>query len=116
MADFGEYLPVDCVLHDGDPALLHNRWPVLWAKLNREAIEEAGASDAFFFMRSGYLGIRSIARLSRCSGKETVHLSPKSCRKQEKPAPSANAATERALVTRISGSYIPAGFPAANDP
>ncbi len=42
MADFGEYLPVDCVLHEGDPALLHNRWPVLWARINREAIEEYG--------------------------------------------------------------------------
>ena len=61
MADFGEYLPVDCVLHDGDPALLHNRWPVLWAKLNREAIEEYGAQDAMFFTRSGYLGIQEYA-------------------------------------------------------
>ncbi len=61
MADFGEYLPVDCVLHDGDPALLHNKWPVLWAKLNREAIEEYGAKDAMFFMRSGYLGIQKYA-------------------------------------------------------
>ena len=61
MADFGEYLPVDCVLHDGDPALLHNAWPVLWAKINREAIEEYGAKDAFFFTRSGYLGIQSYA-------------------------------------------------------
>ena len=61
MADFGEYLPVDCVLHDGDPAALHNRWPVLWAKLNREAIEEYGAPDAFFFTRSGYLGVQSYA-------------------------------------------------------
>lgn len=61
MADFGEYLPVDCVLHDGDPALLHNKWPVLWAKLNREAIEEYGAQDAMFFMRSGYLGIQKYA-------------------------------------------------------
>ena len=61
MADFGEYLPVDCVLHDGDPALLHNRWPVLWAKLNRDAIEEYGAKDAFFFSRSGYLGIQAYA-------------------------------------------------------
>ena len=59
MADFGEYLPVDCVLHDGDPALLHNRWPVLWAKLNREAIEEYGAKDAFFFSRSGYPGVQT---------------------------------------------------------
>lgn len=61
MADFGEYLPVDCVLHDGDPAKLHNRWPVLWAKINREAIEESGAEDIMFFTRSGYLGIQSYA-------------------------------------------------------
>ncbi len=61
MADFGEYLPLDCVLHDGDPAVLHNRWPVLWAKLNREAVEESGAKDVFFFTRSGYLGIQEYA-------------------------------------------------------
>ena len=61
MADFGEYLPVDCVLHEGDPALLHNAWPVLWAKINREAIEESGAKDVFFFTRSGYTGIQSYA-------------------------------------------------------
>ena len=61
MADFGEYLPVDCVLHEGDPAKLHNLWPVLWARINREAIEEAGREDAFFFSRSGYTGIQSYA-------------------------------------------------------
>ena len=61
MADFGEYLPVDCVLHDGDPAELHNLWPVLWAKVNREAIEEYGAKDAFFFSRSGYTGIQTLS-------------------------------------------------------
>ncbi|MBQ9458840.1 MAG: alpha-glucosidase, partial [Oscillospiraceae bacterium] len=61
MADFGEYLPVDCVLHEGDPKLLHNEWPVLWARLNREAIEEYGDGDVFFFMRSGYLGIQQYA-------------------------------------------------------
>ena len=61
MADFGEYLPVDCVLHEGDPKELHNRWPVLWAKINREAIEEYGAKDAMFFCRSGYLGIQEYA-------------------------------------------------------
>ena len=61
MADFGEYLPVDCVLKNGDPALLHNEWPVLWAKLNREAIEEFGTGEEMFFSRSGYLGIQSWA-------------------------------------------------------
>ena len=61
MADFGEYLPVDCVLHEGDPARLHNLWPVLWAKINREAIEESGREDVFFFSRSGYVGIQTYA-------------------------------------------------------
>lgn len=61
MADFGEYLPVDAVLHDGDPKKLHNLWPVLWAKVNREAVEEYGAKDVMFFMRSGYLGVQTYA-------------------------------------------------------
>ena len=62
MADFGEYLPVDCVLHRGDPAMLHNVWPVLWAKINREAIEARGKeSEVMFFTRSGYLGIQEYA-------------------------------------------------------
>ena len=61
MADFGEYLPTDCVLHDGDPALLHNEWPLIWARINREAIEEFGCGDEFFFSRAGYLGIQQYA-------------------------------------------------------
>lgn len=57
MADFGEYLPVDCVLHNGDPKILHNEWPTLWAKINREAIDSHPRSkDIFFFTRSGYNG------------------------------------------------------------
>ena len=61
MADFGEYLPPDAVLHDGSAQELHNAWPVLWAKLNREAIEEFGDPEVFFFTRSGYLGVQSYA-------------------------------------------------------
>lgn len=58
MADFGEYLPTDAVLYSGeDPALVHNRWPAMWARLNREAIEEAGVQDeVFFFTRAGHTG------------------------------------------------------------
>ncbi|MCL2300064.1 MAG: alpha-glucosidase, partial [Firmicutes bacterium] len=57
MADFGEYLPTDCVLYEGDPARLHNRWPAIWARLNREAIEECGKlGEVFFFTRAGYTG------------------------------------------------------------
>jgi len=62
MADFAEFLPTDCVLSNGsDPELAHNLYPVLWAEVNREAIEEAGVSDeCFFFSRSGYLGSGSV--------------------------------------------------------
>ena len=58
MADFGEYLPTDCVLHSGEsPELAHNRWPTLWAKVNYEAVEEAGKlGEIMYFMRAGYSG------------------------------------------------------------
>lgn len=58
MADFGEYLPVDAVLYSGqDAAALHNQWPAIWARMNREAIEECGKEkEIFFFTRAGYTG------------------------------------------------------------
>lgn len=55
MADFGEYLPSDCILKNGNAKDLHNVWPDLWAKLNREVIEEMNLiSQAVFFNRAGY--------------------------------------------------------------
>jgi alpha-glucosidase len=55
MADFGEYLPTHCLLHSGNPEELHNKWPDLWVKLNREVLEEANMlSAAIFFNRAGY--------------------------------------------------------------
>lgn len=58
MADFGEYLPVDVKLYNNvSGEKMHNLWPVLWAKVNREAVEESGKlGEAVFFMRSGYSG------------------------------------------------------------
>ena len=54
MADFGEYLPADAVCRGGSGLELHNAWPMLWARCNREAVEEAGKlGDCVFFMRSG---------------------------------------------------------------
>jgi alpha-glucosidase len=50
MADFGEWLPLDARFHDGGEGWSkHNRYPVEWAKINREA-----APEALFFCRSGY--------------------------------------------------------------
>ena len=56
MADYGEYLPTDAVLASGEPAeLYHNRYPVEWAQLNIEAIQEAGKEgEIAFFTRAGY--------------------------------------------------------------
>lgn len=51
MADFAEGLPFDAVLRSGhDAARLHNRWPELWAELNRSVTPD----DAVFFTRSGF--------------------------------------------------------------
>ncbi len=56
MADYAEALPLDAVLHTGEAESWHNRYPVEWARLNAEAIQEAGCTDCAFFMRSGYNG------------------------------------------------------------
>jgi len=58
MADFGEALPYDAQLFSGESAhLIHNQYPVLWAQLNRELVDEVEAGDDIvFFMRSGYVG------------------------------------------------------------
>jgi len=65
MADFGEGLPYDAVLSSGaDPKSYHNRYAEEWAKVNREAIREAGrGEDIVFFNRSGY---------TRSPGKSTL--------------------------------------------
>lgn len=56
MADFGEWLPYDAVLHSGVSAkVYHNQYPVDWARLNREAIREAGKEGQIvFFTRAGF--------------------------------------------------------------
>jgi len=56
MADFAEGLPMDAVLHEGSAREWHNRWPVEWARLNREAAEHADRPDALVFHRSAGRG------------------------------------------------------------
>ena len=64
MADFGEYLPADAVCFGGSGLALHNAWPMLWARCNREAVEESGKlGDCVFFMRSGAAGSQRYATL-----------------------------------------------------
>lgn len=60
MADFGEYLPTDSVLFAGDAKELHNSWPTMWARINRDAVDShARAKEIFFFTRSGYNGAQN---------------------------------------------------------
>lgn len=56
MADFGEAMPFDIKLKNGDsPESYHNKYAEEWVRINREAIEEAGYGDSIvFFSRSGY--------------------------------------------------------------
>lgn len=65
MADFGEYLPIDCILSNGvDAKIMHNAWPTLWAKVNYEAVEEAGKlGKIVYFMRAGFTGIQKYCTL-----------------------------------------------------
>jgi alpha-glucosidase len=57
MADFGEYLPFDAVLYNGeDPASYHNRYPEEWGKLTQEALQENGMeNEIMYFMRSAWI-------------------------------------------------------------
>lgn len=57
MADFGEYMPDDAKIFSGQKGIdFHNRYPVQWAKLNCDAINEYDKKDILFFMRAGFTG------------------------------------------------------------
>ncbi|HZJ09250.1 MAG TPA: alpha-glucosidase, partial [Trueperaceae bacterium] len=60
MADFGEGLPLDAVLANGDAVTWHNHYPQAWADFNRELRHRLAArsghdpGDYVAFFRSGY--------------------------------------------------------------
>ncbi|ODN02052.1 Alpha-glucosidase YihQ [Orchesella cincta] len=61
MADFGEYTRLDMVSSNQSASRnsqeRHNQLPTLWARLNREAVEEAGLlNETMFWVRSGSSG------------------------------------------------------------
>lgn len=65
MADFGEYLPADCVCAGGSGMENHNKWPLLWARCCREAVQDAQLEgEAVFFMRSGTAGCGAYSTLA----------------------------------------------------
>ncbi len=56
MADFGEWLPFEAVMHDGRTgAEVHNLYPLLWQEANRKNLDDfVGAGQYTFFARSGF--------------------------------------------------------------
>ena len=65
MADFGEYLPADAVCCGGSGREMHNLWPLLWARCNREAVDECGlGGECVFFMRAGAAGSGAYSTLA----------------------------------------------------
>jgi len=65
MLDYAEALPFDAVLASGEKASsFHNRYPVEWARVAKEAVAEAGLSDeVVFFNRSGSARTPAYAQL-----------------------------------------------------
>ncbi len=60
MADFGEWNPLDAVMASGaDPAAFHNRFPIEWHRVNREAMDASRPDgDWVTIARSGWTGVQ----------------------------------------------------------
>ena len=58
MADYGEWMPTDAVLAEGDAADTHNLYPFLWHATNAEVLEPAGG---VWFTRSGWLDAHRVS-------------------------------------------------------
>ena len=57
MADYGEYIPLDSSVYEGNAVKVHCELPVLWAKLNSELIDESGMrAKILMFHRSAGAG------------------------------------------------------------
>jgi alpha-glucosidase len=73
VAESGGLLPADAVLASGEDArLMHNSWPILWAKVAAESLAEARrGGEGAFLMRSGWVGsarlVPSVFAGERCA-------------------------------------------------
>lgn len=64
MADFGEWLPTDAVLHEGDARLVHNLYPAMWHETSRAVFDELRPDgDWVVFSRSGWLRDHAVAQV-----------------------------------------------------
>jgi alpha-glucosidase len=62
MNDFAEWLPTDAITYAGSGYDHHNRYPVAWQEVAREAIDGVGDGvERLFFGRSGWFGTPALA-------------------------------------------------------
>lgn len=64
MADFSEWLPIECRIAEGDARAFHNRYPEAWQRLTREVMDELRPDgDWVMFARAGWTGVHSVAQI-----------------------------------------------------
>jgi alpha-glucosidase (family GH31 glycosyl hydrolase) len=64
MGDYGEWLPTDARLFAGSARAVHNRYPVLWQEVQREAMDtmpDAATAGRLSFVRAGWFGTPQLA-------------------------------------------------------
>lgn len=68
MGDFAEWLPTDSFMYDSknkkniSGLLMHNKYPVLWQKVQREVLDsQKDGRERLFFARSGWFGTPQLA-------------------------------------------------------
>lgn len=62
MGDFSEWLPTDSTLAGGTGEQWHNKYPVLWQKAQREAMDTVGDGvERLSFVRTGWFGTPGLA-------------------------------------------------------
>jgi len=75
MADFAEWLPTDASLGGGADALgYHNRYPVEWARLNRDLLAAESERDGvarLFFVRAAWLGSQPLVSVVWAGDQQT---------------------------------------------
>jgi len=64
MADFGEWLPFDAAIDEGEAESAHNLYPTAWHGLNRQVLDQAYPDGDFVLLtRSGYTGEQGVAQV-----------------------------------------------------
>jgi sulfoquinovosidase len=72
MCDFAEWMPFDAKVSSGTGQDLHNEYPLLWQRVNKEALDGVhGEGNALCFNRSGWTGTQALVPVTWGGDQET---------------------------------------------